>query len=325
RGHAPWCDVTSDDFNFDGCQEVQLAGNHLIALFEPSQGGRMYELDVREIAHNLLATLSRRTEAYHHKVLAGPTGNGEEMASIHDRVVFKQEGLDRLLQYDNYARKSLVDHFYAVDTKLDDVASNSADELGGFVEEAYRFEIGQDEAEGVEGAYVVLRRKALVDSHEISISKRISMAAGCSVLDVAYLVEGLPVDHPLHFAVEWNFSGMPAGIDDRYFYDAQHNRLGQLGEQLDLQDTSGVGLVDEWLGIDVGLACDRPTRFWTFPIQTVSQSEAGFEAVHQSVVVMPHWLIRGDESGRWGVSMQLSVSTALAEQRTADRQIVGSR
>ena len=32
----------------------------------------MYELDVRSICHNLLATLARQPEAYHRKVLAGP-------------------------------------------------------------------------------------------------------------------------------------------------------------------------------------------------------------------------------------------------------------
>ena len=34
------------------------------ALVAPSQGGHLYELDVRPICHNLLATLTRREEAY---------------------------------------------------------------------------------------------------------------------------------------------------------------------------------------------------------------------------------------------------------------------
>ena len=130
---------------------------------------------------------------------------------------------------------------------------------------------------------------------------------------VEYLIEQLPPDHPLHFAVEWNFAGMPAGADDRYFYEANRQPLGQLGSQLDLRDTTGVGLVDRWLGIDVGLSCNRPTNFWTFPIATVSQSEGGFEAVHQSVVVMPHWLIQGDSQGKWGVSMRLSLQNATEQ------------
>ena len=33
------------------------------------------------------------------------------MASIHDAVRFKQPDLDKMLDYDNWPRKSLVDHF----------------------------------------------------------------------------------------------------------------------------------------------------------------------------------------------------------------------
>ena len=104
-------------------------------------------------------------------------------------------------------------------------------------------------------------------------------------------MENLPQDRPLHFAVELNFAGLPAGADDRYFPDADGNRLGQLGTQLDLAERRGAQPCDEWLGIDVGLTASRPTHFWTFPIETVSQSEGGFELVHQSVVVLPHWLV----------------------------------
>ncbi|HZL88913.1 MAG TPA: alpha-amylase/4-alpha-glucanotransferase domain-containing protein, partial [Pirellulaceae bacterium] len=65
----------------------------------------------------------------------------------------------------------------------------------------------------------------------------------------------------------------------------------------------------------VQLTANRPTHIWTFPIQTVSQSEGGFELVHQSVAVLPHWQIRGDASGRWTVTMTLTANTALAESR----------
>ena len=57
-----------------------------------------------------------------------------------------------------------------------------------------------------------------------------------SDLEIAYLLENLPADQPLHFAVEFNFAGLPAGADDRYFRDLDGNRLGQLGTRLDLAD-----------------------------------------------------------------------------------------
>ena len=50
-------------------------------------------------------------------------------------------------------------------------------------------------------------------------------------------------------------------------------------------------------------------------LETVSQSEGGFELVHQSVVVQPHWYIQGDSEGRWSVTMRLACDTSLAESR----------
>ena len=73
--------------------------------------------------------------------------------------------------------------------------------------------------------------------------------------------------------------------------DIDGKQIGQLGSKLDLANVFGLGLSDEWLKLDVGLKMSRPTSFWTFPIETVSQSEGGFELIHQSVVVMPHGVI----------------------------------
>ena len=199
---------------------------------------------------------------------------------------------------------------------VDDLVLGDAVQLGPFVHHGYRVQLDGDNAEpGSYHAAANFQCEGRVGEHLIHISKSVRLTGGDSALDVEYLIEGLPTDRPLRFAVEWNFSGLPAGADDRYFYDAGHQRLGQLGSQLDLLDANGIGLVDEWLGVDLGLSCNRSTNFWTFPIATVSQSEAGFEAVHQSVVVMPNWLIQGDDAGRWGVSMRLSVDTTLAESR----------
>jgi alpha-amylase len=65
----------------------------------------------------------------------------------------------------------------------------------------------------------------------------------------------------------------------------------------------------------VQLSSSEPAGIWTFPVETVSQSEGGFELVHQSVVVIPHWRVRPDAQGRWSVTLHLEVDTHLAESR----------
>jgi 4-alpha-glucanotransferase len=115
--------------------------------------------------------------------------------------------------------------------------------------------------------------------------------------------------------VEFNFAGMAAGADDRYFYHAGKQRAGQLQTLQNLTGAQALGLVDEWLGLDASVSLSRKGGIWAFPIQTVSQSEGGFELVHQSTVVMPHWLVEPDAQGRWQVTLSLKLDVSRAEKR----------
>ena len=303
-------EITAADYNFDARPEVQLRNSKLICLLEPGQGGQIYELDVRTICHNLQATLARRPEAYHRKVLAGQKAQQGEVASIHDRVVFKQEGLDRRVQYDAHPRKSLLDHFYADGVTLEAVMQGKAQELGDFVEGSYEARLRRNP----DRVQAQLTREGQVGAHRIRITKGVTLDAERSQLEITYLLENLPANETLHFATELNFAGLPSGADDRYYFQGSH-RLGQLGSQLEIQPTQELGLADEWLGLALQMNFNQPTAFWTYPVETVSQSEGGFELVHQSVVVLPHWKVRGDEQGRWSVTWWLDVDTRMAESR----------
>ncbi|MGD0382462.1 MAG: alpha-amylase/4-alpha-glucanotransferase domain-containing protein, partial [Thermoguttaceae bacterium] len=242
-----WIEAAAEDFNFDARQEVRLANDKLVAMVAPGHGGHLEELDVRKIKLNLLATLARRIEAYHRKVLAGAGVNSEHVASIHDRVVFKQPDLDKRLQYDDHLRKSLVDLFYDNDAALEAVVSGQAPQLGDFLNSVYEARIRRNP----DRIQVQLSRDGLVGGAPLRITKGLTLDSGSSTLQVAYLLENLPQDHPLHFAVELNFAGLPAGAEDRYFSDSDGNRLGQLGTWLDLADVFGLSLTDEWQGIEV--------------------------------------------------------------------------
>lgn len=306
HGRGDWVQATTEDYNFDRQAEVKLANEQFVALVAPSQGGMLYELDVRRARHNLLATIQRRPEPYHRKVIQGTSDNQEDVSSIHDLVVCKQEGLDQRIQYDPFPRKSFLEHFYDNDTSLSAVASGEAMERGDFVAQPFEAKIRRSTS----SVQLQLSREGNAWGIPIRLAKAITIEAGSPLIQVMYLVEGLPRDRQLHLASEWNFAGMPAGADDRYFYSADGQNLGHLGTQLDLTETQHIGLIDQWQGIDVLIGIDRPSSIWTFPVETVSQSEGGFELVHQSVCVMPHWLVQGNAEGKWSAQMQVRVSNA---------------
>ena len=161
-----------------------------------------------------------------------------------------------------------------------------------------------------------MSRQGTAAGHSIRVTKVLTLAAGSKHLDVEYRLEGLPAHHTLHFAVEFNFA-IPVHQADRYFHDGKHKRIGQSGELLDLSNRRTLYLVDENLGLDVGLRLSRISHIWSFPIHSVNRSEQGLELVGQSVVVMPHWTVQADSQGSWSAdhSKVPHLDTSLAESR----------
>lgn len=145
--------------------------------------------------------------------------------------------------------------------------------------------------------------------HRIQVTKTFSLLAAeddCGY-EVHYRLEQLPPNITFRFAVEMNFAGMPGGCADRYFYDVQGQKLGQLDTRQDLIGVRELGLVDEWLKLAVQLKSDKPANIWAYPVETVSGSDGGFEAVHQSVAVLPHWNLRANENGVWENTLRVEL------------------
>jgi hypothetical protein len=142
------------------------------------------------------------------------------------------------------------------------------------------------------------------------------------MVEIGYKLEGLPPSFCQHLAIELNFAGLPAQAAGRCFRNDRGEDLGHLGSRLDLKETSLLSLEDDWLDIKATIDCCVASNgglaaFWTFPIESVSQSEGGFESVHQSVVVMPHWIVTPDAQGCWQVVMQITAGSLAAELATA--------
>ncbi|MBL8849261.1 MAG: DUF1926 domain-containing protein, partial [Planctomycetaceae bacterium] len=220
-----WVSVGIDDYNLDARKELRLASNALVAYLAPARGGHLYELDIRSTQHNLLATLNRRPEPYHEKVLRGQqqTGDGHAV-SIHDLVKFKQPDLDKQIQYDAWPRKSLVDHFLQPGLSLDEFRSGHG-ETGDFVLGVYDARLRQ----APRRIEAILSRTGKCLHHEPKIMKSITLDADAgSLLAVRYELSNLAPGEIVHFGVEFNFAGLAAGADDRYYYDSDGQRLGQL-------------------------------------------------------------------------------------------------
>ncbi len=115
RGVGAWVDVAVGDFNLDARQEVKLSNHRMVALLSPAMGGHLYELDLKANEVNILATLNRRPEPYHQRIIDYAnnvvSAGDADLAAVSKEIKFRQPNLEKKISYDKWPRKSLVDLF----------------------------------------------------------------------------------------------------------------------------------------------------------------------------------------------------------------------
>ncbi|MCG6157056.1 alpha-amylase/4-alpha-glucanotransferase domain-containing protein [Rubinisphaera margarita] len=308
-----WVEISSRDINLDARQEVRIASDQLVGYLAPARGGHLYELDARGSRVNLLATLNRRPEPYHETILAHAAGQidgSNETASVSEDIVFKQENLHLKLIYDQWARKSLVDHVLPPGMSMEDFRMQ-----GDFIGEAEQAVFQTTLKRSPNRVEAVMTRRCRWEGQSPQLTKSVATStAAPSELEIAYRLDDLEPGQRVHLAVEFNFSAMAAGVENRYYYAEEGNNIGHLGTEQNLHEQRRIGLVDEWLGLDASLETSQPAGIWTYPLETVSQSEGGFELVHQSCAVILHWDFTPDSS-TWETRLTLNIDTSAAQAR----------
>ncbi|MBN2011569.1 DUF1926 domain-containing protein [candidate division KSB1 bacterium] len=302
-----WIDIQQFDFDADGQDEIIVETATLNGYFSPAKGGSLFELDFKPAAINLLDTMSRHEEAYHRKLLNVQNNhhNNNEVASIHDRVVMKEDGLDKRLHYDWFRRCSLIDHFLTADTTLDEMAIAKNHEAGDFVTSAYNVDISQEKA----AKLLHFSRVGFVNvdgrAESIKLDKIIKFDPKNPQIDIKYRLRN-QTDRKLDlwFGIDFIVALLAGNAHDRYFYIPGHNlETRNLASTGIVSQINQLSVVDEWLGIDVQFSFDRSADVWRYPIETISQSEGGFERVYQSSVVFPNWKIQLLPDASWELNI----------------------
>jgi alpha-amylase len=133
----------------------------------------------------------------------------------------------------------------------------------------------------------------------LRVDKRFRLAPDAPRLTVEYRLGTDGTVASSWFGVELNLAFYMGPPPDRV---VEINGEGAADPSLfAVAETPGVGevrIVDAWLGLAARLTLDPPGRLWRCPVQTISQSEAGYERVAQQVALLPHWPLDGDEGVR---------------------------
>jgi alpha-amylase len=286
-----WIDLERLDFNGDGDEEIILKNPEAVLLFS-SRGGSLLEMDYRPKTFNILATLTRRKEGYHQKLLESRgKASKEKVRTIHEIFDSKESDLDQYLHFDGYRRASFLDHFIPEPMDFESFRRCQYQEEGDFIKGLYQIDLNR---KGREKEIIFSRSGNLWRDRErypIQVEKQLVPSLERSGLKGAYRItyEG-DEKKRTNFGIEFNINLLAGDAPDRYYdisgYQLEDRRLASIGECVDVSE---VRLIDEWDGIEVFLKMDKRCNFWRFPIETVSLSESGFERIFQGSCLLLYW------------------------------------
>ncbi len=302
--------VREFDFNKDSTHEVVLTGDPFNAIWKPNTGGMMLELDYRPLRYNVLNIMTRREEGYHDEVReAAEKGvivtpdmeaDGVDFAQ-RDAVRAKEAGIEQHLITDWHRRGAFIDHFLRDDVEIEHVYRAFYGEQGDFVNLPYAVEVQPGEGETT----VILRRDGHVwvgDHHRpVRVSKSFTFRHGEDTYRATYTVRNLsdaPID--VRFAVELA-SGFDGGQEMQYC----HYRVNGGGDKRSLReilahtDVTAHTSVTSIRNLALTTRVDQPCTLWTFPLDTVTMSEAGYERGYQGTVYLHIWALHLEPGQEW--------------------------
>lgn len=209
------------------------------------------------------------------------------------------------MYYDNYPRTSLVDHLFSQDTTLENFAKCHYEEQGDFVKGNYSYEISKSRT----GHGVSMTCCGSIRQGDKRVPLKIEKYIGFAkenpcVIEIKYQISNLHHESiRTVFGVEFNLAMLAGNAPDRFYYDATGVNLGPLITQGKLSQQNRFGIRDLWQKMDIGFELVIPAEVWFFPVQTVSQSEAGFELIYQSSAILLHWPLDLAPNKSWQVKI----------------------
>jgi len=286
-----------------GRDEVRATSPQFSALLKPSDGATIAALDDRRAAATLINSMTRRPEAYHDRLRTPSSGTGSEVASIHERTRAKEEGLERRLRYDRWPRHAFRLLLFAPHKTLEDYDALRLEEHATFAGGAYR-------VEEADGGRVVATAEAAVGSGTLRVRKRFEFAPADAGFEVRCALEMLLVgassaDFEAGLELVLNF--LAPDEPDRVFETADgSHRLAWSG----IASGPSLRVVDGWQNVAVAIEAQESRHFWITPIETVSESEDGFERVYQGSQIMPVWTAHLLPGTAWTAEVVLRIGPA---------------
>ncbi len=282
------------DYDADGNSELLFTAPEYQALLKPSDGATLAAFDFRPCAATLINSVQRRPEAYHSRLReaasATPVSGGA--ISIHDQVRVKEPNLEKYLRYDRYPRHSFRLLLFDTSRTCRDYETLQLNEVPGLA--AGAFEIRHSSGNYAD---LVLEQELPEFATDATNPARLTVTKhylygpapqGCEVSCDVTLKLSAPLATPLRFGMESVINLLAPTEPDRFFETPTgHENLRFMGTL----PGPLLRLEDGWQRVRITLHAPGTEEFWIAPIETVSESEGGFERVYQGSQILALWRV----------------------------------
>ena len=289
------------------------------AVIKPSDGGTLEVLDFRPSAVTLINSLQRRVEAYHSQ-LQNAAQFAAKVASIHEQTLAKEPGLEKRLKYDRWARNAFRLLLFAPGKTHADFEALHLEESAAFAGGDYRVE--QATAEEVKLCMEAPLRQVIAGADPDCI------LCAAKVLQFEDYENGFDVRCRIDLALMESASPALARQLPRII----HGGIGDCDQSSGAQCAGPLFRIcgragNLWSGAawSRGPACVSrmngkmwpwrskragASQLWISPIETVSESEEGFERVYQGSQILGVWDVALGPAEPWSAETVLHVSAA---------------
>jgi len=278
------------DYDADGANELLFTSPEFQALLKPGDGGAITALDFRPAATTLVNSILRRPEAYHARLreAAGATATGA--VSIHEQTRVKEPGLERFLRYDRWPRHAFRILIFDPSRTQADFETLELREDAGFAGGAFSVKNSSAlNAELFRADTLLLHGKAEGSAQKLLLFKHFSFNPSPNGFEVACEIQlklKEPLEKPVAVGIESIINLLAPAEPDRFFETpagrANLRFSGALPAPI-------LRMEDGWQRVRVALHAPLSEGFWVAPIETVSESEEGFERVYQGSQILAVW------------------------------------
>ena len=265
--------LVSDTNELDGYPKYKSVSSKLIARFDAAHGGQLVELDIRDKCFNYQNTLTRRKEAYHKRLFEAPREKSapieEGIDTIHHASASFDDTLRDAIIYDWYLKNSFVDHISDDGFNGESFRHCNFHEYGDFANQPYESSLSKNT--------IIFSRQGGIyrdEKAQTTLSKQFTFGSDAInfVLELESVANG-----SFRYVMEHNF----------HFCDYEEILINNvpLGMNGSVESIDTLEIIDKVLKKKITLRLNNAFNVYYFQLQTLSQSEQGFDLSVQGLSI----------------------------------------